>query len=98
MERKKSLQMNLSELEYDILDECYFINSYEEIWLAVQCDKEEFKKIILSLLDRELIQQLLYNEKHNDYDKQEEYNRDMIEAAKYVITKKGLMLHNGREL
>ena len=54
--------MNLTEAEYDILDECYFINSYEEIFSVTGQEREEFRKIIISLLDRGLIQQLLYNE------------------------------------
>jgi hypothetical protein len=88
--------MNLTEAEYDILDECYFINSYEEIFAVIGMEREEFRKIIISLLDRGLIQQLLYNEAHHDYDKQEEYKIEQLEKAKYVITKKGLLLHTGR--
>ena len=98
MERKKRLQMRLTDLEFDLLDACYFMTSYNEIFAELNCSKEEFRSCLLGLLKNELLQQLIYREDIQDFDKLDQFDESLLEEAKYVITKKGLQQHNGKEI
>ncbi len=83
-----------SELEFEIMDELYFLSSFRQIMTNTGADGNELKKAILHLLQQDFIQQHIYNESLHDFEKMDYYDEAKIESASYVATRKGLMAHN----
>jgi hypothetical protein len=88
--------MILSDIEFDVLDNCYFINSFDNIFSELTISMEEFEAVIKELLKRKLIHQMIFNEITKDFEKLDLYDEKLIHACNYVISKEGLFIHNGR--
>lgn len=88
--------MELSALQYEILDKIYFVESFrhitEEINSPVNIIADELKNLIV----KRWIQVLVYDEKAKDYVKTEIYDTDNLQDYFFLITKEGLLKHNGR--
>ena len=83
-----------NKLEFDVMDEVYFISSFEQVMENTGAGKEELREVLLSLLQNNFVQQLIYNESLHDFEKLELYNASKMESSSYVATKKGLLAHN----
>ena len=88
--------MVLSELEYLILDELYFVSSYQEILNNVGCEGELFKVVITGLLEKGLAVQMTYNTDLKDFIKLDHADRNLLEHSHFVATRQGLIVHNSR--
>jgi len=87
--------MNIfSELEFEIMDELYFLSSFRQLMTNTGADSNELKVAILHLLQQNYIQQYVFNESLQDFDKLEFYDKSKLESASYVATRKGLLAHN----
>ena len=88
--------MVLSELEYLILDELYFVSPYQEILERVGCDAELFKATLRGLLEKELALQMHYNPDLKDFIRPDDPGQKELEHSHFVATRQGLILHNSR--
>ena len=86
----------LTELEFLILDEVYFVSSYHTILKNLGCEEEQFRKTLINLLEKAWIAQLKYNEEKKDFEKLDAYEISFLEASSFVATKEGLLIHNSR--
>lgn len=87
---------DLTDSEYSILDELYFVTSFAALHQALPMDKRELIQGLVSLLDRELVMQLIFDPLVNDFEKLDVPEPAMLEQSSFVASKKGLLLHNSR--
>ncbi|MEM6803710.1 MAG: hypothetical protein AAF696_20060 [Bacteroidota bacterium] len=85
----------LTELQFQILDSVYFVESFahivEEAMEAPAVVKDELR----TLIDRGLIQVMMFDEDKGDFVRTSIYDADDIQAYSFLATKDGLMMHNG---
>ena len=86
----------MSELEFQIMDEVYFLCSFQQLLQVLGCDEEKLNDALIDLLRVEMIQQLEFSEENADYLKLETPDFSRIKSCSYVATKKGLLEHNSR--
>jgi hypothetical protein len=83
-----------SKLEFDVMDEVYFISTFKQIGANTKAATEELVQALINLLQKEFIQQLIYNPSLHDFEKMDKYDEAQLETASYVATRKGLLAHN----
>jgi len=86
----------MNELEFQIMDEVYFLCSFQQLLQVIGCDEEKLSDSLIELLKKDFIQQLVFDDDEKDYLKLESPDFSRIKAASYVATKKGLLEHNSR--
>lgn len=80
----------MKETEFEVLDELYFVISFEELLSAVELDEEELLEVLIELARKEWIR--IYDSSDNELDK---YNlRESYHSYFYLASKKGLFAHN----
>ena len=84
----------MSEAEFDVLDELYFVQQYRHLLVGLEMEDAELKSVLTALIDKgwvkcflsmeeeALLQELQMDTKYREYF--------------YLATKAGLMAHNGR--
>jgi transcription initiation factor IIE alpha subunit len=84
----------MSDLEFDVLDELYFVISFDELKSATELDTETLRKVLHSMLDkgwikcfRDRVEALSLEDVNFDQDYMRYY---------YLATKEGLLAHNGQ--
>jgi hypothetical protein len=87
---------DLTDSEYSILDELYFVTSFAALHQALTMNKRELLQGLASLLDRGLVTQLIFDPVVNDFQKLEVPEPATLEQSSFVASKKGLLLHNSR--
>ncbi|HZG01841.1 MAG TPA: hypothetical protein VEY71_12620 [Chitinophagales bacterium] len=83
----------MSDLEWDILDQAYFMNGFQNIRDAVQATPEALENALVELLRGGLLRQLEYSEPHSDFIDVEPFAPTRFGESQFVITKKGLLAH-----
>jgi hypothetical protein len=85
----------MTDLEFDVLDELYFIQPFEELLKITLFGEEELKVTLTQLLLKNWIkcyfpleQEIAYDPKLFDVNFKKYY---------YIATKAGLLAHNGKE-
>jgi hypothetical protein len=96
MEREKNFMSKLSDLEFRLLDEVYFISSYKVLFENLDCSEDVFQQTLRSLLENKFINQLKYNDMLFDFEKLEIPDYASLEESSFVATKLGLLIHNSR--
>lgn len=86
--------MNLTEQEFDILDELYFVISWHELIEVMRCDSAWLKDGLRTLLEKRFVQQFTYSELHHDFVRLNEPDLAHPEQYHYLATKEGLLAHN----
>ena len=86
--------MNLTEQEFDILDELYFVISWHDLKEALRCDDSWLKDGLRTLLEKRFVQQFTYSEAHHDFVRLGAPDSDHPEKYHYLATKEGLLAHN----
>lgn len=86
----------MNDLEFQIMDEVYFLCSFQQLLQVIGCDEEKLNDSLIELLNKNFIQQLVFDEDEKDYLKLESPDFSRIKTASYVATKKGLLEHNSR--
>lgn len=84
----------MTESEFDVLDELYFVLSFKELLQNVSIAEPELKDVLHSLLQKKWIKCLLspdYELAGNELDFDNRYN-----TYYYLATKAGLLAHNTR--
>ena len=87
---------DMNEIQWQILDSVYFVESFEHILEEVEGQKAVVADELKILIDRGWIQVMEFNEKGGDYQKTIFYDSDDMHAYQYLATKQGLMKHNGK--
>ncbi len=82
----------MSDLEFDVLDELYFVHSFEELMELTDLEEDELKPVLQKLLNKGWIKCL---ENVNDEVTEEEMDFELqYRRYYYLATKSGLMAHN----
>lgn len=85
---------NMSDNEFDLIDELYFVQSYDVIKEALKWESELLNSTLFSLYQKDYIKILIG---HDDEFSSviEAYEKFNWEDKYYLASKKGLLLHNG---
>ncbi len=84
--------MNLSEREYCVMDELYFVIPYSKLVDLVPELAPKLKSTLCDLMEKGYVVQLQFN--GIDFLKYETPNIEEIEKHAYLCTKTGLFAHN----
>jgi len=84
----------MTDLEFDVLDELYFVVSFNDLQEELEIDEPTLKEVLHSLLQKKWIKCYLNASEEAlqdeiDYDNQ-------YKSYHYLATKQGLLAHNGR--
>ena len=85
----------MNEIEYDIIDELYFVTSYPDIAQALNIPEAELCSYLAQLLQQGYIK-AFYPNPDTEVSYQEEEFRLYCQKYFYLATKAGLILHNTR--
>ena len=80
----------MTDQEFELLDELYFVTSFQDLINILDWDSSELKVILESLLEQGWIKAL----KSPDGDVIEEVDVSELNAYYFLATKEGLMMHN----
>ena len=84
----------MTDAEFDVLDELYFVTSFEKLQKSVGLPEEEVKTVLESLLQKGWVKCF-----YADTDEVVTDNRMLAQnytAYHYLATKAGLLAHNSR--
>ena len=84
--------MNLTEQEFNVMDELYFVTPYSQLKNLVQLSDALLKSTLVVLIQKGFVVQLVFNE--NEYAKNLSGMLNDIENHAYLCTKEGLLAHN----
>lgn len=84
----------MSEAEFDVLDELYFVQPYQHLLAELEMEDAELKSVLMSLIDKGWVKFFLSMEEEalSDELQMDTKYREYF----YLATKAGLMAHNGR--
>nr|WKN35542.1 transporter [Tunicatimonas sp. TK19036] len=84
----------MTDLEYDVMDELYFVTPFNQLRSTLELEEQELRNILQSLLQKNWIkcyvdhtEEILPHEVDFTHHYQEYF---------YLATKEGLLAHNGR--
>lgn len=86
----------LTDDEFRVLDELYFVISYSELQGMVAMPQALLHATLSGLLDRELIVQMRYLEELKDFEKLVYPDPLTFKQSSFVASRKGLLVHNSR--
>lgn len=84
----------MTDAEFDVLDELYFVQPYEHLQSELDLDETELKDTLIGLSEKGWIKCYTSMDEEvfdQDLDLENNYQRYL-----YLASKKGLMAHNGR--
>ncbi|HEX8546799.1 MAG TPA: transporter [Cytophagaceae bacterium] len=85
----------MSDIEFAILDELYFINTFEELQSSVEADEDALIASLKNLIKKNWVKILLKDTEEELTDLNE---FDLIyKQYNYLVTKAGLFAHNSTE-
>jgi hypothetical protein len=85
----------MNDLEFEILDELYFIQSFEELKAATKYPVSEIKKTLGLLLEKGWIKCFFPLEREIPFEQKN--FEDNFNKYFYIATKAGLLAHNGKD-
>ena len=86
--------MNMTDEEFDVLDELYFVQPFSYLVEELSMMAEELKPVLAALLSKGWIK-CFYNMNDEVFEKELDFE-DQFDNYYYLATKKGLLAHNGR--
>ena len=86
--------MPINKVESDVLDELYFVISFNDVTAAMQLDENVICKALSNLLEQGYVQQLKFSQSIGDFEKMDEPDTANLSGYHYLATKKGLLAHN----
>ena len=84
----------LSGQEYDIMDELYFVISFEELLKILPLDRNILKRGLSRLVEKRWVKCFKNPEQDIDFDDVDYENQ--FDKYHYLATKEGLFVHNSR--
>jgi len=90
---KKENTIVMNNQEIDLLDELYFVQSYQDVKSALNWKDENLQKHLYSLNQKGYIKMLINHDK--EYDGHKDLKSIPWNNLYFLATKKGLLEHNG---
>lgn len=84
----------MTDHEYEILDELYFVISFEELKQRLTIDESELKQTLNSLLDQEYIK--CFSNVSDELPHEDVNFENNYQNYHYLVSKEGLFAHNSR--
>ena len=84
----------MTDQEFDVLDELYFVQSFEEVMEATALPPDTLRKVLEDLLEKGWIRCML--SRNEDISGEEINFQENYEHYFYLATKAGLIAHNSR--
>lgn len=84
----------MTNLEFEILDELYFVSDFEALMKSVSVDESVLKDELEALLQKGWVK-LLEKKSDNEISSLDSYNNN-YKNYNYLATKEGLLAHNSR--
>jgi len=84
----------MDELEDQLIDELYFVISYDDLVRSLPWDNSFTTKLI-ELIERKWVDQLHFDKTIGDFIKMSEPNTNQLQQYSYLANKKGLLEHSG---
>ena len=85
----------LNDNEFDLLDELYFVQSYQELRQALSWSEELLNTVLKSLLQKPYIKFLEDHDTEIDTKQALQLPSSAYQELLFLATKQGLMIHNG---
>lgn len=82
----------MNDTEFDLLDELYFIQHFNDLVNTLGCTQEELKKNLISVVEKGWVRCYLSPSEEIDYDVSSFHNE--YQNYYYLATKEGLFAHN----
>ena len=82
----------MTDLEFDVLDELYFIHSFDHLMRELQLDELLIVDVLLMLHGKEWIK--CYKNHNDEVEKGQADIKSNYKHYLYLATKKGLLAHN----
>ncbi|PWJ42371.1 transporter [Sediminitomix flava] len=82
----------MTDLEFDVLDELYFVCSYSQLKAAVEVQDEDLKNVLIELYSKKWIS--CYSDVDQEIDESKVDLENECDTYLYLATKKGLFKHN----
>ncbi len=86
----------LTEVEYDILNAVYFVESFDKIIEDVKYPVNILADSLKFLIRKKLVSPMRWDEKRSEFVRSFMYDSDNMRAYRYIITREGLEAHNAR--
>ena len=86
----------LTEIEYDILNAVYFVESFDKIIEDVKYPVNILADSLKFLIRKKFVSPMKWDEKRNEFVRSFMYDSDNMRAYRYIITREGLEAHNLR--
>ena len=84
----------MTDLEYDTLDELYFVISFSQLQDKLELEKSELKNVLQTLLRKGWIK--CYRNQTDELDEDEADFANRYQDYFYLATKSGLLAHHGK--
>jgi hypothetical protein len=84
----------MSDLEYDVLDELYFVQHFKELLKLTDLEEHEIKKTLQTLIDKNWVR--CFKDAATEVQSSELDFELEFRNYYYLASKKGLFAHNGR--
>ena len=95
MEEKNISGITMTNIQFQIIDELYFVTSFDDLLREVEIDDIELIGELKTLLQSGWVEQFIFNQEQKNYIKQKHPVFDTISSHAYLATKEGLLKHNG---
>ncbi len=86
----------LTDLQFQILDSVYFVESFENIREEADATLPVVVAEMRYLIDKGWMQVMQFDEEKDDYVRTAIFDTDHLEEYHFLATRDGLMKHNGR--
>lgn len=88
--------MELTPIEYDILNAVYFVEPFETILSECKYPEAVIADVLKQLIHKKYITTLVFDLEKQEYIRTFFYDSDNMRAYAYLATKEGLLAHNSR--
>lgn len=85
----------MTDLEYDVMDELYFVIPFSELCTTLDLEDDELKNVLRTLLRREWIK--CFSDQTTELNEAEVDFERNYQAYFYLATKSGLLSHHGKQ-
>ncbi|WP_420385757.1 hypothetical protein [Roseivirga sp.] len=84
----------MSDAEFDVLDELYFVQPFSYLTEELDMDEEELKQVLFNLLKKGYVK-CFFNMNDEVFEDKMNFDAD-YQSYYYLASKQGLLAHNGR--
>ena len=87
------MSYELNEVQFDILDNLYFVESYENVLADVDHPEPIIRDELRTMIDKGWVHVMEFDEKSGDYLRTPIYDTDNMKEYHYLASKEGLLRH-----